>query len=306
MIAARPKRPAVLIVNPQAGRSSNAYRAEVVALLGRDLDLEVLTTSDRKEAIDLSRKAAGETDSLIIAFGGDGHVNEVVNGITGSDAVLGIIPGGTMNVFARSLGLPRDALDAAEHLTALDLRSARTVNLGMMDDMYFTFAAGCGFDAEAAALVESDLPGKRRFGEPFFYWSALRVLMGSHRHRRPWMTVSGPPGRERVAMAIACNTGPYAYLAGRPVRLLPEVPLDGGLSLFALRKMSVLSLPLYGWRAIGGGSLADHPNALIWADLDRFTISSEEPFPRHVDGETLDPATSAEFRLAPGSLKVLV
>lgn len=242
---------------------------------------------------------------LVIAFGGDGHVNEVVNGVAGTDTALGIVPGGTMNVFARSLGLPRKAIDAAGYLASVDPARSRSVNLGMMDTMYFTFAAGCGFDAEAAALVESNLSNKRRFGEPFFYWSALRVLAGSHRLRRPSMTVSGSFGEARVAMAIACNTGPYAYLAGLPVRLMPEVDLDAGLDLFALEKMSLLSLPGYSWRAIAGGSVAGHRNALAWRDLGGFTISSDETFERHVDGETLEATASAEFKVVRHALKVL-
>jgi diacylglycerol kinase family enzyme len=208
-----------------------------------------------------------------------------------------------MNVFARALGVPLDPFRAVDHLESALGRRARAVPLGLMDDRYFTFSAGCGFDAEAAERVERYVPTKRRFGELFFYWSAVRVLAGSYRHRKPFMTLSGPFGDVPVAMAIACNAGPYAYLAGRPVWIAPEVRLDGGIDVFALRTMRVEALPSYAWRVMAG-NVARHDDVFYASDLDAFRISGERPFSRHVDGEPAGVASSARFSVVPGILRV--
>src|SRR5918992_2668718 len=228
MIAAGVRPPAFLIVNPNAGRSSEASREGVVGALRARFEIRGFSTTARDTGISLAARAAEEGEALVIAFGGDGHINEVVNGLAGSDTKLGIIPGGTMNVFARALGVPLDPFAAIEHLQKRLRKPSKRVPLGQMDDRYFTFSAGCGFDAEAAQRVERYVPAKRHFGELFFYWSAFRVLTGSYRHRRPSMMLRGPFGEIPVSMTIACNAGPYAYLGGIAIDIAPEVRLDGG------------------------------------------------------------------------------
>jgi diacylglycerol kinase family enzyme len=303
MISGESKPPAVLIINPYAGRASARQRDDVVAALEERFRLDVVTTTGRDAGIGLAADAAGHGVKLVIAYGGDGHVNEVLNGIAGTTSALGIIPGGTMNVFARALGIPRDPFEAIEHLGRSMQQPERVVNLGMMDDRYFSFSAGCGFDAEAAELVEREVTNKKRFGEIFFYWGALRVLAGAYRHRNPTMTMAGTFGEIPVAMAIACNAGPYAYFAGRGVQIAPEVSLEGGLDVFALRRMRIESLPWYTFRSIGG-NLTRHRDAVYEKDLTDFEIRSEMPFHRHVDGEPLAPAKSTRLKLARDALRV--
>ena len=303
MIAAGPRPSGVLIVNPGAGRSSAARRLEVVSAVRERFRVEVYETPARDAGIDIAAHAAAAGAAAVIAFGGDGLVNEVANGVAGTPTSLAIIPGGTMNVFARALGIPVDPMDAVE---ALERRwdATRTVSLGRMDERLFTFSAGCGFDAEAAGRVERDFRSKRTFGELFFYWSAVRVLAGSYRRRNPSMALRGPFGEVPVAMAIGCNAGPYAYLAGRAVNLAPDVRLDGGLDVFALKGMRIETLPFYAWRAVVSGDFVHHPDAFYANDLEGFEVSSDEPFARHVDGEPLPPASSARFSIAPDVLKV--
>src|SRR5688572_16724541 len=153
MIAGR-KPEAVVIVNPYAGKLSSADRQEVVEALGSYFDVRRFTTTARDSAIGIAAEAVEGGADLVIAFGGDGHINEVVNGIAGTSARLGIIPGGTMNVFARALGIPVDPYAAVDHLVRCRDEPAKSVALGKMNDRYFTFSAGCGFDAEAAERVE--------------------------------------------------------------------------------------------------------------------------------------------------------
>jgi diacylglycerol kinase family enzyme len=306
MIARASRPPAVVIVNPQAGRLSGEQREEVIEALSEVFRLEIATTRARGGGIEPAHAASDSGVPLVIAFGGDGHVNEVANGVAGSASTLGIVPGGTMNVFARALGIPNDPMEAVKHLAEAVQREERLVHLGQMDDRYFTFSAGCGFDAEAAERVERDIPSKRRFGELFFYWSAFRVLAGTYRHRNPSMTVKGDFGEVPVAMAIACNAGPYAYLGGRAVTVAPEVDLDGGIDVFAMKKMRLEALPMYTWNSVFSGNLVSHGDAFYESNLEEFDIVADKPFPRHVDGEPLDPATSTHFRIARNILRVTV
>jgi diacylglycerol kinase family enzyme len=297
---------ATIIVNPNAGRISRSVRAEVVAELRARLNAEVHVTTARGAAIDLAHRAVQNGARIVIAFGGDGHVNEVANGVADTKSSLAIIPGGTMNVFARSLGLPLNPFAALGHLERVWERRPRRVHLGKVDDRYFTFSAGCGFDAEAAERVERFVPHKRRFGEFFFYWSAFRVLAGSHRHRQPTMTLTGPFGTERVAMAIACNAGPYAYLLNRPIEIAPDVRLDAGIDIFALRSMRIEAFPFYAWRAAISGDLVHHADVFYESDLKAFELQGDKPFHRHVDGEPIGPSDRATFGIAPDVLGVQV
>lgn len=303
MIAARPLDP-VLIVNPNAGRLSENVRSDVIARLRARMEVDVYATTARDTGISIAQEVTEAGDRLVIAFGGDGHVNEVANGVAGTGSTLAIVPGGTMNVFARALGIPLDPFAAIDHLIEARDVPSRTVPLGKMDDRYFTFSAGCGFDAEAAERVERYVPNKRRLGELFFYWSAFRVLAGAYRHRAPWMTLSGPFGSERIAMAIVSNAGPYAYLLDRPVTVAPGVSLEAGLDVFGLRMMRLEALPAYAWRAVTG-DLVDHDDVFYASDLTRtFELHGDRPFARHVDGEPLAPRTSARFSVVPDILRV--
>lgn len=305
MIAAATRPSGVLIVNPGAGRATAARRREVVREVRRHMRVEVYETPGREAGIEVAAQAADSGVAAVLAFGGDGLVNEVANGVAGTATALAILPGGTMNVFARALGIPNDPVDAAQALVERWDDGPRLVPLGRMDERYFTFSAGCGFDAEAAGRVERDYRAKRAFGELFFYWSAFRVLAGTYRHRNPSMTLRGTFGEVPVSMAIGCNAGPYAYLAGRAVNLAPEVDLHGGLDVFALKSMRIESLPLYAWRAVVSGDLVHHRDTFYATDLRGFEVSAPQPFARHVDGEPLSAATSARFELVPDALKVL-
>lgn len=295
---------AVLIVNPNAGRLEDATRNDVVDSIRARFQIEGHATTARDSGITIASEAADAGAKLVIAFGGDGHINEVANGLAGSSTALGIVPGGTMNVFARVLGIPLDPLAAVDHLQGALERDVVDVPLGRMDDRYFTFSAGCGFDAEAAGRVERYVPAKRRFGELFFYWSAFRVLTGTYRHRSPTMKLQGAFGEVPVAMAVVCNAGPYAYLGNRPVNLTPHVDLFKGIDVFALRSMRIESLPAYVWRVAVSGDLVHHPDVFYASDLESFELSSEKPFYRHVDGEPLPPVHSVKFEIAANALRV--
>jgi diacylglycerol kinase family enzyme len=305
VVQSRPlKLRAVMIANPNAGRWSERSRSDVIEAVRDRFDVDVYSTTARGTGMELAAEIADQGEQLVVAFGGDGHVNEVVNGLAGTECTLGIIPGGTMNVFARCLKVPTNPLDAVAKLAQTALKPARTVPLGLIDDRYFTFSAGCGFDAEAAERVERYVPAKRRYGEMWFYWSAFRVLAGSYRRRSPTMIAKGAFGELPISMAIASNCGPYAYLGERPVRIAPNVSLHKGIDLFALKSMRIEALPLYAWRVMVSGNLTEHRDVFYCHDLREFELVSTHEFSRHADGEPLRPARKAKFSVVPNALKV--
>jgi diacylglycerol kinase family enzyme len=152
--------------------------------------------------------------------------------------------------------------------------------------------------------VELDVLAKRRFGEFFFFWSAFRVLMSGYRYRNPTMTVKGDFGEVDVAMAIASNTGPYAYLGKHSVEIAPDVRLENGIDIFGLRKMRMHGLPVYAWRCVVSKDLIDDKDAFYESDLDGFEVTGKVPFKRHVDGEPVEKAMSARFSIERDVLKV--
>lgn len=294
-----------LIMNPEARAATPAMRRVVRAALEARFKLDVTETAARDAGIQVAREAAEAGNDFLIAFGGDGLVNEVVNGMAGSDAILAIIPGGTMNVFARNLGLPNDALEAADRILACAGRAEpQSVRLASADGRLFTFACGCGFDAEAAARVEARKEVKRRVGEPYFYAAAFATFLRSYLGRPPFLRCEGEFGVEEAVMAIASNGGPYAYLGGRPVRLGRRAPGAAGLDLFLLRRLQPWRVPTYAVGAFVSGRFG--PGAVRVTSVERFTVAGREPFFIHVDGEPLERTSRVEVRPDAATLRVLV
>lgn len=293
-----------LIMNPEARGVTPSLQHPMSTALEARFKLAVTETHARDAGVDVARSAIRDGADLLIAFGGDGLVNEVVNGMAGSDAMLAVIPGGTMNVFARNLGIPTNPTEAADHILSLaDDPKPRTLALGLANDRHFTFACGCGFDAEAAARVEAHRGAKRRYGEPYFYAAALATFAASYATKRPFLTCDGEFGTEEAVLAVGLVGDTYAYLAGRPLRLGSRSSPESGIGLFLVRRLSFVHLPRYAFGALTGRF---GPGAVCLTDVDEFTVTGEEPIAYHVDGETLEPVPKIHVRRAPESLKVLV
>ena len=157
---------ALLIVNPKATTTSARGRDVLARALASDLKLDVVETERRGHAIELGARAVAEAYDLVVVLGGDGTVNEVVNGLLRSadgtlpgsrpdQPALAVVPGGSTNVFHRALDIPRDPVEATGALLdAIRERRSRWLGLGRIDDRWFTFTAGLGLDADAVRAVE--------------------------------------------------------------------------------------------------------------------------------------------------------
>src|SRR3954447_11585746 len=169
------KKRMLIIVNPYATTVSDRLRNLVVYALQGRFEVEAVSTQAQNHATELSREAAsaGEYD-VVVAFGGDGTLNEVVNGLAGTDLPVAVLPGGSTNVVCRTLGIPNDVVDATEHLLSLaDDWSPRKIDLGMVDERYFVFSCGVGIDASVVKRVDRNPTLKGNAGPYYYSWAGI-------------------------------------------------------------------------------------------------------------------------------------
>jgi diacylglycerol kinase family enzyme len=319
---------ALLVVNPAATTTSARTRDVLAHALASDLKLEVAATEYRGHARDLARRAAeGGEIELVVALGGDGTVNEVVNGLlhNGPDVEgpqLAVVPGGSTNVFARALGLPNDAVEATGALLdAIRDGSSRTVGLGLVSgtpgtddegvpERWFTFCAGYGFDAGVVGRVEGERERGRRSTPLLYLRQAMRQFLAEPNRRGGSITLEQPDENPvaGLAVAIISNTAPWTYLGNRPVFASPTASFETALDLLALSKLSSATTSRYAAQLLLStperGPQGKH--ALALHDLTDFTLHSQAPLPFQVDGDHLGLRTSATFTGVRRALRVIV
>ncbi|MFD5519928.1 diacylglycerol/lipid kinase family protein [Streptomyces sp. NPDC127066] len=319
---------ALLVVNPAATTTSARTRDVLIHALASEMKLEVVTTEYRGHARDLGRQAVDSDDiDMVVALGGDGTVNEVVNGLLhrGPDSRvpgLAVVPGGSTNVFARALGLPNDAVEATGALLdALREERERTVGLGLaagtpgtedesVPSRWFTFCAGLGFDAGVVGRVEQQRELGRRSTHALYLRQVLRQFLDDP-HRRHGMITLERPGADPVTdlvLSIICNTSPWTFLGNRPVYAAPKASFDTGLDVLALSRMSTPAVARYATQLLTSsperGPHGKH--AVTLHDLADFTLHSKVPLPLQMDGDHLGLRTSVTFTGVRRALRVIV
>ncbi|CAM5402325.1 diacylglycerol/lipid kinase family protein [Streptomyces pilosus] len=320
---------ALLVVNPAATTTSARTRDVLIHALASEMKLDAITTEYRGHARDLGRQAAQSDDiDLVVALGGDGTVNEVVNGLlhAGPDPEhlpgLAVVPGGSTNVFARALGLPNQPVEATGVLLdALREGRERTVGLGLtsgtpgtedeaVPGRWFTFNAGLGFDAGVVGRVEQQRERGRKSTHALYMRQVVRQLLGDPHRRRGVITLEHPgeePVRDLV-LSIVSNTSPWTFLGNRPIYASPKASFDTGLDLFGLSRMSTTAVARYGTQLLTSsperGPHGKH--ALSRHDLTRFTLHSKVPLPLQMDGDHLGLRTSVTFTGVRRALRVIV
>ncbi|CAM5658694.1 Diacylglycerol kinase OS=Streptomyces aurantiogriseus OX=66870 GN=GCM10010251_78510 PE=4 SV=1 [Streptomyces aurantiogriseus] len=301
----------------------------LIHALASEMKLEAVTTEYRGHARDLGRQAAQSEDiDMVVALGGDGTINEVVNGLlhAGPDPErlpgLAVVPGGSTNVFARALGLPNDPVEATGALLdALREGSERTVGLGLtsgtpgtedeaVPSRWFTFNAGLGFDAGVVGRVEQHRERGKKSTHALYVRQAVRQLLGEPQRRHGSITLERP-GAEPVTdlvLSIVCNTAPWTYLGNRPVYASPKASFDTALDVFGLSRLSTAAVVRYGTQLLTSsperGPQGKH--AVSLHDLDRFTLHSKVPLPLQMDGDHLGLRTSVTFTGVRRALRVIV
>ena len=310
---------ALLVVNPNATTTTAAGRDVLAHALASELKLDVLVTRYRGHAAEATAQAVRDGVELLVAHGGDGTVNEVVNGMlqgTGGPAgsraaaapALAVVPGGSANVFARALGIPRDPVEAtAQVLRALTAGRSRLVGLGRADDRWFTFNAGMGWDADVVAEVEQ-MRFRGLAATPLRYAAtALRQYYRQWREPKPLVVeVPGVLPPTDVRVVFVSNTSTWTYLGSRSVHTNPGASFTTGLGLFALRSLGVATVAPVLHQILrtdgdpkGSSVVRDDAVALV-------RVSSDVPVALQLDGDHLGERSEVEFLSVPEALRVVV
>ncbi len=288
----------LLLVNASASSVTARGRVVIQKALAADHDVAVAETSRRGHASRLAQGAAADGLDAVIVLGGDGTVNEAANGLARSDTALGVLPGGSTNVFARTIGMTNDPIEATgELLGALGRGSMQRVGLGNANGRYFLFHVGIGFDAAVVEQVERRSALKRYAGHPLFIYATAATWLRHYDRSRPRFAVrtgSGGSSPGQVVddgyFAVCQNTHPYTYLGNRPLDVAPTASFDSRLSLLVFRTLRLLPtmrVIVATLRGQGGHHLA-HPRWTVFADdVADLTVTGYGPFPYQMDGDFL-------------------
>jgi diacylglycerol kinase family enzyme len=289
---------AALIVNPFASGVTEERLAAVEEELRTNFALTVALTERPEHATELAR-GLPDVDAVFV-FGGDGLLNEVLNGL-GPDAVVGVLPGGRTNVVARAFDVPLDPADAAG---ALSSATPVRISLGRANGRRFAFAAGVGFDAELVRRVDElgRRSDGRRPGDLAFTWEAVKLLAGRRARYEPALEIDG---YGRVAFALLANTDPYSYAAGRPLHIAPEARFELGLDLVAPKQVRAAAIPRLVRFIVRGEGQQDAEDIVYAHDLDRVELRCDEPLPLQVDGEDIGDVEAVVFEAERGAVSIL-
>ena len=313
---------ALLVVNPRATTTSERSRDVLVRALRSAVDLTVSYTERRGHATRLARDAAESGVDVVVTLGGDGTVNEAVNGLlTASTALSGlpgptadrlpalaVVPGGSTNVFARAIGMPRDWADGTSViLDGLRDGRYRAIGLGRADDRWFTFTAGLGWDAATIRRVEQSRLRGRTSTPGLYMRSSFSQFFSGRDRRDPPIRLERPGETPDTGLStvVVQNTAPWTYFGERAVHLNPDASFDLGLDVMALRRLSIANgaraVTQLAWRA----SDPRGKQVLRLHDIAEFTVLASRPQAFQLDGDYLGERQKVHFVSVPSALRVI-
>jgi diacylglycerol kinase family enzyme len=312
---------ALLVVNPKATTFSSRVRDVLAHALASETRLELVETKARAHATELATQACADGADLVVALGGDGTVNEVVNGLMSAPAharpTLAVVPGGSANVFARALGFADDPVEATgQLLDALQDGRTRSISLGRADygtdgapltQRWFTFCAGLGLDGEVVRAVERQRASGRRATGSLYARTGVARFFAS-RDRRDVPLLLHVPGREPqpLGLALVCNTDPWTYLGSHPVRPCPDASFDTGLDLFGLTTLPTLATLRHLAQLLSADPRPRGRHVVTLHDVDAFAVTADRALPVQVDGDDLGDADVVRFSATSDALRVVV
>jgi diacylglycerol kinase family enzyme len=310
------KKRMLIIVNPYATTVSDRLKNLVVYALQGRYEVEAVSTEAQNHATEIGREAIDGGYDLVVAFGGDGTLNVVANGLAGTDVPVTILPGGSTNVVARTLGIPNDVVDATEHLLGLaDRFEPRRIDLGIANGRRFVFSCGSGLDASAAMRVDRKPKMKARAG-PYFY-TAVAVSSFYREYLRNPVIMRLEVGDQSVegVTVLAQNSDPFTYFGSRPVRVCEGVDIDDGtLSVAVLRRAAqrdmgpiIARVLTEGLRASGHRQITHFDDVTSARVVSASTDAAGNPraFPIQVDGDYVGTHAELDLAIDPGALTVV-
>jgi diacylglycerol kinase family enzyme len=310
------KKRMLIIVNPYATTVSDRLKNLVVYALQGRYEVEAVMTEAQNHATEIGQQARDGGYDIVVAFGGDGTLNEIANGLAGTDVPVTILPGGSTNVVARTLGIPNDVVDATEHLLGIaDRFEPRKVDLGIANGRKFVFSCGSGLDASAAMRVDQRPKLKARAGPYFYTWVAVSSFYRDYLRNPVRMRLEVGERAVEGVTVLAQNSDPFTYFGRRAVRVCEGIEIDDGtLSVAILRRAAQRDMG-----PIVGRVLAERLRASRHRQIEHFddvtaarveSASRDEsgaprPFPVQVDGDYLGAHTELELGIEPAALTVV-
>jgi len=306
---AEPRRMRV-VVNPYATTVSDRLRSLVVSALQGRYRVDAVDTEGRDHATALCREAAEAGYDVVVAFGGDGTVNEAANGLAGSGTALTCLPGGATNVYCRMLGIPSDVVDATEHLLRLaDDWRPRRLDLGAVNGRRFLFSSGYGLDAAVVRRVDAHPRAKARLRHWYFAYAGVGTFARDYVVHPPQIDVEVGGRTVRGVTALVQIGDPYTYWGGRPLHVAEESALDDGtLAGAVLCRAAPPDLPTVLARLFSQRlRIADHRRVYAWSGQAEARCASADgrPVPLQVDGDYIGDTAEARYEVLPGALTVL-
>lgn len=300
----------LLIVNPSASSVTARGRVVIAKALAADHVVTVVETTRRGHATRLAASAATDGTDVVVVLGGDGTLNEAANGLAGTSTALAAVPGGSTNVFARTLGLPDDPIEATGALLdALAQGSIKRIGLGSVNGRYFLFHVGIGFDAAVVAEVERRGSLKRWANHALFGWAAFDTWIRKYDRKRSHFAVrvEGKPTVDDAMLTICLNTDPYTFIGTRPFTIAPEATLDRPLSILTLRTLDTIPFARMLSSTLGSGKrLRSDRNVSFHSDVTYIEIDGYGPVPHQVDGDYLGDVEHLELRYVPDALSLVI
>jgi diacylglycerol kinase family enzyme len=306
----------LIIVNPYATTVSDRLKNLVVYALQGRYEVEAVLTEAQNHAMEIGKEARAGGYDIVVAFGGDGTLNEIANGLAGTDVPVTILPGGSTNVVARTLGIPNDVVDATEHLLGLaDRFEPRKIDLGIANGRRFVFSCGSGLDATAAMKVDQRPKLKARAGPYFYTWIAVSSFYRHYLRNPVRMRLEVGDRSSEGVTVLAQNSDPFTYFGNRPVRVCDGVALDDGtMSIAVLRRAAQRDMgPIIARVLIDRLRASRHRHIDHFGDVTAARLVSASldpagcprPFPVQVDGDYIGDHAELELAVDPRALTVV-
>jgi diacylglycerol kinase family enzyme len=300
----------LVIVNPYATTVSDRLKNLVVYALQGRYEVDAIDTERRDHATELCREAAQEGYDVVVAFGGDGTVNEAANGLSGSRTPLTSLPGGATNVYCRMLGIPNDIVDATEHLLRLaDEWRPRPVDLAHVNGRRFLFSAGIGLDASVVRRVDAHPRVKTSLRQWYFTYAGITTFTKEYVLQPPALEVSAGGETYTGVSAFVQNGDPYTYFGKKPLHVAEGVALDDGtLGAAVLQRATPLDIPTVMARLLSQRlRVVKHRRVASANGLTELTVRSADgrPVPVQVDGDHIGDEIEAVFGIDHRALMVV-
>ncbi|MBK6501936.1 MAG: hypothetical protein IPG03_06090 [Candidatus Microthrix sp.] len=316
-------------------------RVVITRLLSGAHEVDVALTQHRGHATELAAAASTSGIEVVVALGGDGTLNEVANGLAGTDCALAVLPGGSTNVLARTLGLADDPIQATlQLLDALDLGLIRRVSLGRVSSLtplddsvplaneaapgnrapsrrrgpasppseaprWFTFHVGIGWDAATVAEVERRGSLKRYLNHLLFIYAGLKAFFRDTDRTSPWMRVEVDGEVVEGWQCLVLNSNPYTFVGSRAFDVDPRATLDARPTLVVATRFGALDFLSLTTAALRGGGVAEHRTVRMFRGFENARIEALRPLPWQVDGDYLGEVAGLTIDARPANLSLV-